>query len=520
MIAMALACDPKLIIADEPTTALDVTIQAQILELMSELRERLGMSILLITHDLGVVAEMCDDVVVMYAGQVVERGPVERGLHLAAAPVHGGAAAVDPDARDDAGGAAARDPRHRAEPARLARGLPLPAALRLRVREVRRAAAALHRSTPQESALLALRARAAASPAAPQAVRGMSDGRTARAGNGDGVLLDAQRRSRSTSRSSRGCCGARSATSRRSTASTSQIRRGETLGLVGESGCGKSTLGPDAAAAGRADRGRDRLRGQRHDARCRGARAEGGAARHADHLPGLGRLARPAHARARHRRRGARDPRRAARRARGSASPTTLERVGLGAESAAALPAPVQRRPAPADRHRARARAAAEARRRRRAGVGARRLDPVAGAEPARRAEAGVRAHVPLRRPRPRGRRLHLRPDRGDVPRQGRRARDGGGAVRAAAAPVHDGAALGDPDAASPGGRRRGSRCRATCRARSIRRAAAASARAARSRSRSARRRSRRSSITATGHPAACHFAGTPIPEPYRHPHG
>jgi oligopeptide/dipeptide ABC transporter ATP-binding protein len=76
MIGMALACDPKLIIADEPTTALDVTIQAQILELMMELRERLGMSILLITHDLGVVAEMCDEVVVMYAGRVVERGPV------------------------------------------------------------------------------------------------------------------------------------------------------------------------------------------------------------------------------------------------------------------------------------------------------------------------------------------------------------------------------------------------------------------------------------------------------------
>jgi len=76
MIAIALACDPKLIIADEPTTALDVTIQAQILELMIEVRERLGMSILLITHDLGVVAEMCDEVVVMYAGRVVERGPV------------------------------------------------------------------------------------------------------------------------------------------------------------------------------------------------------------------------------------------------------------------------------------------------------------------------------------------------------------------------------------------------------------------------------------------------------------
>jgi len=76
MIAMALACNPKLLIADEPTTALDVTIQAQILELMNDLRDRLGMAILLITHDLGVVAEMADDVVVMYGGRVVERGPV------------------------------------------------------------------------------------------------------------------------------------------------------------------------------------------------------------------------------------------------------------------------------------------------------------------------------------------------------------------------------------------------------------------------------------------------------------
>jgi oligopeptide/dipeptide ABC transporter ATP-binding protein len=77
MIGIALACNPKLLIADEPTTALDVTIQAQILELMTDLRERLGMSMMLITHDLGVVAEMCDDVVVMYAGRVVERGPVD-----------------------------------------------------------------------------------------------------------------------------------------------------------------------------------------------------------------------------------------------------------------------------------------------------------------------------------------------------------------------------------------------------------------------------------------------------------
>jgi peptide/nickel transport system ATP-binding protein len=78
MIAMALACEPDLLIADEPTTALDVTIQAQILDLLAELRARLGMAVILITHDLGVVAEVCDRVVVMYAGQVVEHGTVEQ----------------------------------------------------------------------------------------------------------------------------------------------------------------------------------------------------------------------------------------------------------------------------------------------------------------------------------------------------------------------------------------------------------------------------------------------------------
>jgi peptide/nickel transport system ATP-binding protein len=76
MIAMALACDPKLLIADEPTTALDVTIQAQILDLMRALKERTGAAILLITHDLGVVAEMAQRVVVMYAGRKVEEAPV------------------------------------------------------------------------------------------------------------------------------------------------------------------------------------------------------------------------------------------------------------------------------------------------------------------------------------------------------------------------------------------------------------------------------------------------------------
>ena len=85
MIAMALACRPRLLIADEPTTALDVTIQAQILELIAELRRDLGMAVLLITHDMGVIAETADRVIVMYAGQVVESAPADA---LFAAPRH------------------------------------------------------------------------------------------------------------------------------------------------------------------------------------------------------------------------------------------------------------------------------------------------------------------------------------------------------------------------------------------------------------------------------------------------
>jgi len=85
MIAMALACDPRLLIADEPTTALDVTLQAQILELMRELKAASNAAIILITHDLGVVAEVCDEVAVMYAGEIVERAAVDE---LFASPQH------------------------------------------------------------------------------------------------------------------------------------------------------------------------------------------------------------------------------------------------------------------------------------------------------------------------------------------------------------------------------------------------------------------------------------------------
>jgi oligopeptide/dipeptide ABC transporter ATP-binding protein len=98
MIAMAIACEPKLLIADEPTTALDVTIQAGILELLRSLRERMGMAVLLVTHDLGVVADFCDEVTVMYAGQTIESGATREIFRSPQHPYTGGLLASMPQA--------------------------------------------------------------------------------------------------------------------------------------------------------------------------------------------------------------------------------------------------------------------------------------------------------------------------------------------------------------------------------------------------------------------------------------
>ena len=95
MIAMALACDPDVLIADEPTTALDVTTQAEILDLIKRLQASRGMAMLLITHDMGVVAEMADEVAVMRYGRIVEQGPVDDIFHDAAAPLYAAAARLD-----------------------------------------------------------------------------------------------------------------------------------------------------------------------------------------------------------------------------------------------------------------------------------------------------------------------------------------------------------------------------------------------------------------------------------------
>ena len=149
MIAMALSCNPSLLIADEPTTALDVTIQAQILELMKRLQRDHGSSIVLITHDMGVVADLAERVVVMYAGRVVEEGPKASGLPRPAAPVHVGAARAR--SRASTGRASRRLAAIPGAPPSLLdlpRGLPLRAALPAPLRALRDAAGARASASP------------------------------------------------------------------------------------------------------------------------------------------------------------------------------------------------------------------------------------------------------------------------------------------------------------------------------------------------------------------------------------
>ena len=124
MIAMALLCEPDLLIADEPTTALDVTVQAQILELIRERKEAMGLSVLLITHDLGVVANMADRVLVMYAGRVVEEGPTDRIFEDPRHPYTIGLARSIPRLDDAKGASLVPIPGTSPSPARLPPGCP------------------------------------------------------------------------------------------------------------------------------------------------------------------------------------------------------------------------------------------------------------------------------------------------------------------------------------------------------------------------------------------------------------
>ena len=153
MIAIALSAEPEILIADEPTTALDVTVQAQILEVLDRLRDSHGMAVLLITHDLGIVAGRADRVAVMYAGQIVEEAPTARLFDATVAPVHPGPLRVGA-ADQRSGHAALADRRKRTAAGRVAERVPVPPALPQGIRQERSdAAAAPGRSRPPDAVL-------------------------------------------------------------------------------------------------------------------------------------------------------------------------------------------------------------------------------------------------------------------------------------------------------------------------------------------------------------------------------
>jgi peptide/nickel transport system ATP-binding protein len=201
MIAMALACNPKLLIADEPTTALDVTIQAQILQLMLDLKRRVGAAIVLITHDLGVVAEIAERVMVMYAGRKVEEAPV---AELFRSPPR-------------------RNPRASAEPQDADRGLRLCRALFAGDRSLPRGRAGSRRERSPSYRCLSLRAQGGG--------RGMS------------VPLLQVNDLKKHFPVRGGLFSGKSKWVRAVDGVSFEVERGETLSLVGESGCGKSTVG-------------------------------------------------------------------------------------------------------------------------------------------------------------------------------------------------------------------------------------------------------------------------------------
>ncbi|MGY1857188.1 ABC transporter ATP-binding protein [Modestobacter sp. SYSU DS0290] len=251
VIAVALASKPSLLIADEPTTALDVTIQAQILRLLGQLRDELGIAVIMITHDMGVVAEMCDEVVVMYGGRVMERGPVETIFRRPQLPYTADLLAAMPRIDEQsAGRRLPAIPGSPPDPAHLPPGCPFQPRCRLaedvcaeRVpgllpREGERHLAACH-VTQRGTEIPPLRADDAAGPARNSESRPLLQI--------EDLKVDVAGDKRSLFRKHEPVYAVAGV--------SLTVRSGETLGLVGESGCGKSTLartivGINAAASG------------------------------------------------------------------------------------------------------------------------------------------------------------------------------------------------------------------------------------------------------------------------------
>ena len=376
MIAMALVHNPSILICDEPTTALDVTVQAQIIELIEEVKREFNIGVILVTHDLGVVAETANSVMVMYAGRVMEYGPARRDLRAAAAPVRLGAARLDAVGRTAAD---ARSCRSRARRPRCSRR-------RRAARSIRAAATASSRATelpplaaPVPAAHLDachLPWDASSSRARKRAARRLGTG--GMSADGD-ALVELEHLTKHFA-VKQGVFARGKAQVHAVEDVSLTVRRGETLGIVGESGCGKSTTARLMLRLLDLTAGTIRFDGTRHLA-AEPARATAAAPRDADDLPGPVLVAEPAQDRRPDRRRAVRDPRPEGRE--GPRAASCSRRVGLSPEHYNRYPHEFSG----GQRQRigvARALALlAEADRVRRAGIGARRLDPGADPEPA-----------------------------------------------------------------------------------------------------------------------------------------
>ena len=402
MIAMALACRPKLLIADEPTTALDVTIQAQVLELMKRIQSATNTAILLISHDLGVIADVCERVIVMYAGRVVEDGDVRSIFHRPSHPYTRGLLKSIPRLKDD-----------RRRLFQIPGSVPLPGTVKAGCPFYSRCSLRIDRCAGEMPPMFRFGERHTAACWVTSEARSMSD-----------VLVRAENLGKTFKARWRLHLRPCALADVRAVDGVSfEIRRGETLALVGESGCGKSTLGRlllrliEASEGSVFFEGTDIYALSRREMRAMRRKAQivfqdpyGSLSPRrsvadiiAEPLEVFG-LAR-------------------GRKERRDRVAGLLDAGRTVAEPYGSLSASVLRRPAPAHRHRARDRGGPELHRGGRAGLCARCLGSGADRQsaPGPAGEEGLL--LPVRRARPRRRPPHRGPRHGDVSRPHRRDR-------------------------------------------------------------------------------------------------